>query len=195
MRISKIRNGVILISVGIVFLLNNLGYVPWDVWFRILFLWPIILIAIGVEIIFRKTRLSFLTILSPLLFMAAILGPTCLQKVELGEVYHASEIYQYCEDLDTSVTKVTAIVQLRAGNLEISSSSEKLISAELEYWKRKPITTYEYSGFDSSATVEVRDRERGWRGWSWRTWGAKDWEMTLTYRTPINLRIYANATD
>jgi hypothetical protein len=195
MRIGKIRNGVILISLGIVFLLNNLGNVPWSVWFRILFLWPVILVAIGIEIIFRKTRLSFLTILSPLLFMVAILGPTCFQKVELGEIYRASETYQYSEDLDTSVTKVTAIVQVRAGHLEISSSREKLISAELEYWKRKPITTHEYSGFDSSATVEIRDRERGWRGWAWRTWGTKDWEVTLTYRIPINLRIYAKATD
>ena len=195
MKIAKIRNGVILISLGIVFLLNNLGYVPWSVWFRILFLWPIILIAIGIEIIFRKTRLSFLTILSPLLFMAAILGPTYFQKVELHKAYRALETYKWSEDLDTSVVKVTAIVQVRAGNLEISSDTEKLISAKLDYWKRKPITTYEYSGFDSSATVEIRDKERGWKGWSWRAWGAKDWDIKLTERIPINLRIYAKATD
>ena len=195
MKIARIRNGVILISLGIVFLLNNLGYVPWAVWFRILSLWPVILVAIGIEIIFRKTHLSFLTILSPLLFMAAILGPTYFQNVELTKVYRALETYQYSEDLDTSVVKVTAIVQLRAGNLEISSGTEKLISAKLDYWKRKPITTHEYSGFDSSATIEIRDRERGWKGWSWRAWGAKDWEIKLTHLIPINLRIYAKATD
>lgn len=195
MKIARIRNGVILISLGIVFLLNNLGYVPWSVWFRILFLWPIILIAIGIEIIFRKTSLSFLTILSPLLFMAAILGPTYFQKVELHKAYCVLETYKWSEDLDTSVVKVTAIVQVRAGNLEISSDTEKLISAKLDYWKRKPITTYEYSGFDSSATVEIRDKERGWKGWSWRAWGAKDWDIKLTERIPINLRIYAKATD
>ena len=195
MKIARIRNGVILISLGIVFLLNNLGHVPWSVWFRIFSLWPVILIAIGIEIIFRKTRLSFLTILSPLLFMAAILGPTYFQSVELTGVYRTSETYQYAEDLDTSVTKVTAIVQLRAGNLEISSDTERLISGKLDYRKRKPITTYEFSGFDSSATVEIRDRERGWKGWSWRAWGAKDWDIRLTDRIPINLRIYAKVTD
>jgi len=195
MKIAKIRNGVILISLGIVFLLNNLGYVPWAVWFRIFSLWPVILIAIGIEMIFRKTPLSFLTILSPLLFMAAILGPTYFQSVELTGVYRASETYRYAEDLDTSVVKVTAIVQLRAGNLEISSGTEGLISAKLDYQKRKPITTCEYSGFDSSATIEIRDRERGWKGWSWRAWGTKDWEIKLTHRIPINLRIYTKATD
>ena len=195
MKIARIRNGVILISAGLVFLLNNLGYVPWDVWFRILSLWPVILIAVGIELIFRKTHLSFLTILSPLLFMAAILGPTYFQNVELTRVYRATETYQYAEDLDTSVTKVTAMIQLRAGNLKVSSETERLVSADLEYWKREPITTSEYSGFDSSATVEIRDKERGWKGWSWRAWGAKDWDIKLTDQIPINLRIYAKATD
>ena len=195
MKIARIRNGVVLISVGIVFLLNNLGYVPWDVWFRILSLWPVILIAVGIELIFRKTPLSFLTILSPLLFMAAILGSTYFQSIELTGIYRSIGTYQYAEDLDTSITRVTAIVQLRAGNLKVSSETERLVSADLEYWKREPITTSEYSGFDSSATVEIRDKERGWKGWSWRAWGAKDWDIKLTDQIPINLRIYAKATD
>jgi hypothetical protein len=200
MRIGRIRSGVILISLGIVFLLNNLGYVPWAVWLRILSLWPVILIAIGIEKIFAKTRLSFLTILSPLLFIAAILGPAYFsaglgQKVEWGGVHRAPERYQWSKDLDTSAVRVTAIIQVRAGNLEISSGTPGLISAKLDYWKREPLTTYEYSDFDSSATVEIRDNDRGWRGWSWRAWGAKDWEIKLTDRIPVNLRIYAKATE
>jgi hypothetical protein len=202
MRIGKIRNGVILISVGIVLLLNNLGWVPWSVWVRILSLWPAILIAIGIEKIFAKTRLSFLSILSPLLFMAAILGPAFLQKGELGKTYHASEKYQYSKDLDTSVTEVTAIIKLKAGNLNISScllglEDDKLVVTKLDYYKRKPLITYEYSDSDSSATVEIQDRERGWKGWTsiWEGWADKDWEIKLTPRIPINLRIYANAAD
>jgi hypothetical protein len=195
MKIARIRNGVILISVGLVFLLNNLGYVPWDVWFRILSLWPVILIAVGIELIFKRTRLSFLSIFSPLLFMAAILGPTYFQSIELTGIYRSIGTYQYDEDLDTSVVKVTAIVQLRAGNLKISSEARQLVSAKLDFWKRKPITSSEYSGFDSSATIEIRDKEREWKGWSWRAWGAKDWDIRLTNRIPVDLRIYAKATD
>jgi hypothetical protein len=195
MKIARIRNGVILISVGVVFLLNNLGHVPWAVWFRILSLWPIILVALGIELIFKRTRLAFLTILSPLLLMAAILGPAYFQNVGLTGVYRATETYQYAEDLDTSVTKATAIIQLRAGNLKVSSETERLVSADLDYWKRRPITTSEYSGFDSSATVEIRDKDREWRGWSWRAWGAKDWDIRLTNRVPLNLRIYGQATE
>jgi hypothetical protein len=200
MRIGRIRSGVILISLGIVFLLNNLGYVPWAVWLRILSLWPVILIAIGIEKIFGKTRLSFLTILSPLLFMAAILGPAYFsaglgEKWEWGRAHHAPERYQWSKDLDTSVVRVIATVQLRAGNLEISSESEKLISAKLDFWKRKPITTYKYSGSDSSAIIEIRDEEREWKGWFGRGWGEKDWAIGLTDKIPLSLRIDARATE
>jgi hypothetical protein len=200
MRIGRIRSGVILISIGIVFLLNNLGYVPWVVWLRILSLWPVILIAIGIEKIFGKTRLSFLTILSPLLFMAAILGPAYFsagygERWEWGKSHRAPETYQYSRDLDTSVTKATATVQLRAGNLEISSESEKLISAKLDFWKREPITTYEYSGSDSTANIEIRDEEREWKEWFWRGWGEKDWVIGLTDKIPLNLRINTRATQ
>lgn len=200
MRIGRIRNGVILISIGIVFLLNNLGYVPGVVWLRIFSFWPVILIAIGVEKIFGKTRLSFLTVLSPLLFMLAILGPAYFfagsgQKWELGKVRHATERYEWSKDLDTSVAKVNVVVELRAGNLEISSHTAGLISAKLDYWKRKPITTYEYSSSDSSATIEIRDEDREWKGWFWGGWSEKDWTIALTDKIPLNLRVYAKATE
>ncbi len=44
---------VILITVGIVVLLNNIGALPGDVWTTILHLWPLLLIALGVESLFR----------------------------------------------------------------------------------------------------------------------------------------------
>jgi hypothetical protein len=200
MRIGRIRSGVILISLGIVLLLNNLGYVPWAVWLRILSFWPVILIAIGIEKIFGKTRLSFLTILSPLLFMAAILGPAYFsagygERWEWGKAHRAPNLYEWNKDLDTSLVKVTAVVEVRAGNLEISSDAEKLISAKLDYWKRKPITTYEYSSSDNSAQIEIKDEERQWRGWFWSGWGEKDWTIALTDKIPLDLEVYARASE
>lgn len=47
--------GLILLSLGVVFLLNNFGILPWSVWGSIWRLWPLILIFIAVEIIFGRT--------------------------------------------------------------------------------------------------------------------------------------------
>jgi len=45
---------IILIGLGIVFLLNNLGLLSWSVWEVILRLWPILLIAIGLDILLGR---------------------------------------------------------------------------------------------------------------------------------------------
>ncbi len=49
---------LVLIGLGVVFLLNNLGYLGWNVWETILRFWPVLLIAVGVEILLGQ-RLSW----------------------------------------------------------------------------------------------------------------------------------------
>src|SRR4030066_97949 len=41
--------GSILITLGLVFLLDNLGVISWDVWDTVLRLWPVLLIAGGLD--------------------------------------------------------------------------------------------------------------------------------------------------
>lgn len=47
---------VIIIAVGILFLFSNFGIVPWTLWAQIWRLWPIILILIGIEMMFGRSR-------------------------------------------------------------------------------------------------------------------------------------------
>jgi hypothetical protein len=45
---------VILIGLGVVFLLNNLGVLAWSVWEVILRLWPILLVAAGLDLLLGR---------------------------------------------------------------------------------------------------------------------------------------------
>lgn len=45
---------VILIGLGIIFLLNNLGYLDWNVWEIIFRLWPVMLVAVGLDLLFGR---------------------------------------------------------------------------------------------------------------------------------------------
>lgn len=201
MNIGRIRNGAILISAGVVLLFNTTEQLPWSVWLDIFSLWPVALIAIGVELLLKKTYLSFVTILSPLLFFAAILGPAFLWESDLGDIYRASRSYHWSQELDSTVTEASATVRLYAGSLEISSGTDDLISAELDYSKKKPLVVSETSDSDSTATVKITDRERRWLKWEWnkvRFWEARDqktWEIKLTDLVPLNLKVYLKAGD
>ena len=63
---------VILIGLGVVFLLNNMGLLAWSAWEVIFRLWPILLIALGLEIIL--SRLSAWGSLVALVLTVAILA-------------------------------------------------------------------------------------------------------------------------
>lgn len=201
MNIGRIRNGAILISAGVVLLMNTTGSLSWSVWPRILSLWPVALIAIGIELLLRKTRLSFITVLSPLLFFAAILGPAFFWESDLGEIYRTSRSYHWSQELDSTVAEAIVTVRLYTGNLQISSGTDELISAELDYFKRRPLAISEISDPDSTVMVKITDRERRWLKWEWnrvRFWEAGDkktWQIKLTDLVPLNLKVYLKGGD
>jgi hypothetical protein len=201
MNIGRIRNGAILISAGVVLLLNTMDYLSWSVWFRILSLWPVILVAIGIELLFKKTHLSFLTLISPLLFFAAILGPAFVFDSYLGVIGKTSQTYHFSEDLDSALTEASLAVRLNTGDLVVSSGTDKLITAELDYFDREPLVSHNASGMDSSAVLKIRDRERRGLEWNFRkgrfrgAWDRKNWEIRLTDRIPIDLTVYVKTGD
>ena len=45
--------GIVVLALGVLFLLRNLGVISGDIWD---FLWPIAVIALGISILFKKRR-------------------------------------------------------------------------------------------------------------------------------------------
>jgi len=48
---GNLTGGFVLITLGIVFILNNLGFLPWNVWETLWKFWPAFLILAGLEIL------------------------------------------------------------------------------------------------------------------------------------------------
>ena len=199
MNIAKLRNGVILLCVGIVFLLNTLEYVDWSVWFGILSLWPVILIAIGIEKIFKRTRFELLSLLSPLLLALAILGPVYFHSDEwkgfsLGKAeVTTTEKFKWEKDIPLGLKKVEAFIDFKAGNLEISEDSANLFSSQLDYWDIEPFHTYNFYEKDSSLSFRIKDRSKKWKHWFWETWEEKDWSILLHPQIPFELNVEGKA--
>jgi hypothetical protein len=59
---SNILLAVILIIAGIIFLLNNFGILPWQIWNLIWRFWPLALVLWGLQIIFGKSFLGRLVV-------------------------------------------------------------------------------------------------------------------------------------
>lgn len=74
---------VILIGLGVVFLLNNMGVLAWSVWDVVFRLWPVLLIAAGLEIILSRLS-AWGSLLALVLTVAMIAGALWLLGSELG---------------------------------------------------------------------------------------------------------------
>ncbi|MDH4222086.1 MAG: DUF5668 domain-containing protein [candidate division Zixibacteria bacterium] len=190
MNIAKIRNGVILTSVGLVLLLNNLDYVDWAVWLSILSLWPVLLIAIGIEKLFARTVLSFLALLSPVLLLLAILGPAYFYLDYQGKPDSPAKTFNLEKGMDFPYKKGYASLDFKTGKLLMSSSQDKLITADLDYWTREPLFIHNYSEQDSTVRLNVNDVDRSWKGWFKDGFNKnRHWNIYLSDKIPWELEI------
>lgn len=195
MNISKIRTGVIFICCGIVLLLNTLDYVSWSVWFKILSLWPILLIAIGIELVFKKTFLSFLAILSPILMILAILGPVYFGYGEWTRGAELTKDYKWKIPFEEKIKEAKVTVEFKAGELEIKSDTVNLVDARLDYWNREPECDFFFSDLDSTARIKIKGGRKEWTDWVMKGWRRHEWEIGLNHQVPLDLELQVKASD
>jgi hypothetical protein len=65
-------DGIQLIVFGAFLLLTTQGVLPWSFWFEALTLWPVLLVGAGLRMIFERSRLPWVMLLSPVLIAAAL---------------------------------------------------------------------------------------------------------------------------
>ena len=112
---------VILIGLGVVFLLNNMGLLAWSVWDVIFRLWPVLLVAAGMEIILSRLSAwgSLLAlVLTVAIFAGAlwVLGP----DLESTQAVAGEEIAQALGE--ASMARV--VIEPGVGSLHIDALPE-----------------------------------------------------------------------
>src|SRR5205807_1061054 len=77
---------LLLVAVGVILLLNNLGVIPWAIWVALGQLWPIVLILLGVELLVGRRSAWLGTAIAVVVIVAAFaiaLGTTLTQSRDL----------------------------------------------------------------------------------------------------------------
>jgi hypothetical protein len=76
---------VLLIGLGLILLAQNFGWVGADIWLSLLRMWPVILIAVGIDLLIPR-RSVWGTLASLVLVLAVFAGGFWLSGVRLGGV-------------------------------------------------------------------------------------------------------------
>ncbi len=116
---------VILIGLGVIFLLNNLGLLDWSVWEIFFRLWPILLVAVGLDLILG--RRSIWGSLLAVVLTFAVLGLAIWlagTDIGVGRTFRTETVVQPLDDveqaeltLDLAVGRLTVRAAPRVDNL------------------------------------------------------------------------------
>ena len=179
---------VILIFLGVIFLLQTYGAIPWGVWST---LWPVLLIMIGINIIFARIN-AWLAGGINLLILCAVVGlavsgawPGSMGKYSSGS---------FSEPLG-SAERAEVELELGIGTLNLDSlpaSSDRLLDVE---YTSTGSPSREMNIVDGTARVSLELGKDGWRFWGF--WGEKreEWQVNLSQRIPLELSLHTGAGD
>lgn len=183
---------VLLISLGILLLLNNLGVLTWGVWEVIWRLWPVLLIAAGIEIIFgRQSALGGL--LAALVIAAAIGGAVWLFLWQ-GPAVVAPTSWPISVAAD-QVRRAEVEIKMGAGRLLLGPGSDPgyILQGQVQTISgADPLRPVRITG--DKAKIELRESSTGrlatrppWDG------DRLTWNLQLSDRVPLELEVETGA--
>lgn len=190
---SRFRWGLLFITVGVILLLNKMGYLDWEYWWELLLWWPVLLIAYGIEKIFNRTRLQFISYLAPLILIAGMIYVAVDVGADSGRRGFGDR-YNWKADMDSSIEKLDAVIDHGRTDLTVSRSGLSLASAKFDRFSPKPDITLEKK--NNLATLDI-SRAMGRRSAViFSSHGSyQDWRVSFSDEVPLVLKCIGNEAD
>lgn len=191
MQPNKLRTGIIFIGLGVALLLYNLDRLDSDYFGSLLELWPVLLIALGIEVLARHSEVKVLGYVSPLL----IAGTFLYAGTRDGGWYNVhtswgssdSERMQTTERefrVDSPVNQARYFVDLNSGRLHIASGGDQLGRGTFK--ARGKVRT---SITDDEGVAVVRVRQSG------ASRDDAEFDMYLSPQLPLTLDLKAHDAE
>ncbi|MBE0475899.1 MAG: hypothetical protein IBX62_02230 [Coriobacteriia bacterium] len=161
-RVKQVFDGLSLVAVGLVFLANTTGALPWSVWLNIISLWPLLLVAAGIDLVGKSLGSTWVRVLSSVVFIGGLAYAVFLMPADgwpgtFGVDLAGREAVESSGSAGTAEGLVSAEARVEApvGRFTIGSGR----AGRLVSWDgRSPYgeTTVDVSEEGSSAVVTVR---------------------------------------
>jgi hypothetical protein len=178
---------LILIGLGLIFLLNNLGIVGWDVWDIVVRFWPILLIAIGLDILIG--RRSVLGSLLALAVTVAVIGAglwLISSQIAPGPVLTYESIDQPLEG--ATLGDVTIGFGSGALRLGVSPEGSSLIAGKVALGQgERLVRDFHKSGDTAAFTLRSEGFAMG--PFVGRGNADKVWDLRLSPEVPLRLNV------
>jgi hypothetical protein len=191
-RPKSVRRGglfwpVVLIGLGIIFLLNNLGYLDWSIWRTLWRVWPVFLIAAGLDLLIGR-RSIWGSVVALLLILGVFVAGIWLAWQPLGGQMIATETLtrelQGASQAEVKVERGVGAIQI--GALE---DGDNLVEGTLNR-QRGEEAVIEYEVQEGTAYLGIRTRGQVVQP-TWGRW--EDWILRVNPDIPLELEVSSAA--
>ena len=185
LRREGITGPVLLIGLGAVFLLNNLGYLSLNVWAAIIQLWPVLIIAIGLDIILRHRSVLW-QLLGLVIALAVLVAGLALMGIQVnrGRALTSEQISQPLQGASRAMVKINpAVGTLR---LDASPNATNLVEGRVLPVRGERVTS-NFSLSGDTATYSLQGSGGTFLNYTDiknATWG---WDLSLAPGIPLDL--------
>jgi hypothetical protein len=184
---SPIAGPVILIGAGVLFLLNTLEIVSWDVWDQLWRLWPLILIAIGLDLLLGR-RNPWLS----LVIVVAVLAAGAAVVLSSGGFQTRGEIANSNLNIPVSGARDADIeIDFGAGTLYVDGTAggENLATGDLEYYSNRGQPTQSVNRSGDSVSVNLRQpQSTSFFNFGFGPNRGTDWNIHLNPNVPMTVK-------
>lgn len=186
---------VILIGAGIVFLLNNLGIIDWSVWQTLWRLWPILLIAVGLDLLVGRRFPLGSALLALLLVVVLVLGVRgTIPGVIAASSVTVDRTETISQDLGDS-ERASVEINFSAGNLNVDAlpeGSPHLIQGSVDLSRNERLS--KDFGANNGVARLILDSQGSWSmGPDVLGGSEKRWDLGLTQAIPLDLVVDSGA--
>ncbi|MEE8577688.1 MAG: hypothetical protein V3T31_10570 [candidate division Zixibacteria bacterium] len=191
---ARFRWGLLFILIGVLILIDRMYPVSHEFGFEILAWSPVLLIAIGIEKIFTRSRMEFISYLSSVaLFAGAIF--LVIDNSSDGADGSYFKRTTYYKKYDPSVSELHAVLDIGDADLTIRDATDDMVFGRFAQFTRKPKITYDIEG--DRASVEFDYRRNRFLGGAVRfeTGEASDWTLKFSEDVPLYLSCSAEDAD
>jgi hypothetical protein len=175
---------VILILGGVVLLMNTLGILEWDIWWSILRLWPIFIVALGLDLLIGRRSLAG-ALIAALLVVLMLVGAFWLINSDLAASGLPSQsIRQPLND----ATQAQVIINPAVGVLRIDALPESadLVEGEIRLSKGEEVSQ-NLTQTAGRATYTLETTEGSWDPFT-NTWNEnRIWDLGLSPAPALQL--------
>ena len=181
---ESIVGPILLIGLGVIFLLNNLGLLAWHSWGTLLRLWPVLLIAWGVELIFGDDSI-WGQIIAAALIVAALAGAVWLTAAPSR--FGAEQTLEISHPLDDA-ERATIHLERGAGRIIVDAlaDSTDLVEGVAHHLKGETIRE-DYDKVGDEAIFSLTSQNL-FAQFTPQSSASPAWELSLNPRPDLALR-------